>query len=170
MWTCKHCSRDVSDRDDECWNCGRGKNWKPGEPNPLPEVLAAETAIEKPPPPFSDSATGALRVIAFAVAIAGIVGGIVVLTNSPNAPSDIAVQFGNDLPTQIQSANRMIYLVVGWAQIIGAITTGIFLYVVAGIGDAVLDLWAARHNSDKPVSSTQSNNSLDASGGSVSRN
>ena len=153
MWTCKHCGQEADDHYDKCWNCGCGKNWTPGEPTALQKVLAAETASERAEPPFSGSATGALRVIAFAFAIVGIIGGIIVLTNSPNAPSDIAVRFGNDLPTQIQSANRMIYLVVGWAQIIGGITTGIFLYVVAGIGDAVLDLWAARHNGDEPVSS-----------------
>ena len=144
MWTCKHCGKEAEDKFDECWNCGCGKNWTPGEPTPLQKVLEAEATSEEKKPPFSDSATGALRVIGFLAAIAGIAGGIWVLANSPPAPSDIAVRYGNDLPTQIQSANRMVYLVVGWSQIVGGITTGIFLYVVAGIGDAVLDLWAAR--------------------------
>ena len=157
MWTCKHCGKEADDQYDECWNCGCGKNWTPGEPTPLQNVLAAEVASSRAKPPLSDSATGALRVIAFAFAIVGILGGIIVLTNSPNAPSETVVRFGNDLLTQIQSANRMIYLVVGWAQIIGGITTGIFLYVVAGIGDAVLDLWAAQRRGDEPISSQTAN-------------
>jgi hypothetical protein len=87
--------------------------------------------------------------IGYAVAILGTIGGIIVLVNAPAAPSDVALQFGNDLSAQIRSANRMIYLVAGCAQIVGGITTGIFLYVVAGIGDAVLDSWVTRHRDDK---------------------
>jgi hypothetical protein len=42
-------------------------------------------------------------------------------------------------------------LVIGCSQILAGITTGLFLYVVAGIGDAVLDSWLARHRDDEPV-------------------
>jgi hypothetical protein len=150
MWTCKYCSHEVADdRLDEYPNCGTGRNWIP--PTEIQSVAADSEAAETLPtskaPPFSDTATGFLRIIAFAVAIIGVIAGIIILTNAPSAPSDIAVRFrSDDLPTQIQSANRMLYSAVGWAQIIGGITTGVFLYVVAGIGDTVLDLWRAQQN------------------------
>jgi hypothetical protein len=150
MWTCKYCSHEVADdRLDECPNCGTGRNWIPPAETQsgTADSGVADTLPTSKAPPFSDTATGFLRIIAFAVAIIGMIAGIIILTNAPNAPSDIAVRFRtDDLPTQIQSANRMLYLVVGWAQIMGGVTTGVFLYVVAGIGDAVLDLWRAQQN------------------------
>jgi uncharacterized membrane protein len=156
MWTCKHCGEQVRGHFVECSSCGYVKNWSPPtETESLsPDAIVPEISSPAKTPPFSDAATGFLRILAFGIAIVGVIAGIVVLANSPTAPSDIAVRFGsNDLPTQIQSANRMLYLAVGWGQIIAGITTGVFLYVVAGIGDAVLDLWTAQQSEKQRVSS-----------------
>ncbi|HUS11035.1 MAG TPA: hypothetical protein VMZ30_11255 [Pyrinomonadaceae bacterium] len=75
-----------------------------------------------------------------AIGLIGVIAGIIVLANSPDAPSE----YSRDVLSQIQHTNRMFYLVLGWSQIVGGITTGVFLYVVAGIGEAVLDLWRAQ--------------------------
>jgi len=71
------------------------------------------------------------------MALIGVIAGIVVLVNAPDAPSDYA----KDALTEIQRTNRMVYFVLGWSQTIGGLVAGLLLYVVGGIGQAVLDLW-----------------------------
>jgi hypothetical protein len=75
------------------------------------------------------------------VGIIGVIAGAIVLSNSPEAPS----AYATDALTDIARANRMIYLVLGWSQIIGGLVTGLLLFVVGGIGQVVVDLWNDRN-------------------------
>jgi hypothetical protein len=116
---------------DECWNCGCGVNWSP--PKEREPVAADGTesngSTTSKAAPFSDSETGLLRFLGFAAAAIGVIGGLITLANIPDAP-----------------VLNMLYLAIGGAEIVSGVTTGVFLYVVAGIGDAVLDLWTAQQN------------------------
>jgi hypothetical protein len=142
MWTCKHCGHEVESQFDECSNCGTGINWSP--PTKAQAIVETSEAPETLPtskdPPYSTDSTAILRFLGFAIGIIGLIGGFIVLFNSPDAPSE----YSTDALSKIQSANRVVYMVLGWSQIVAGITTGVFLYVVAGIGEAVLDLWKAQ--------------------------
>lgn len=142
MWTCKHCGQEVESHIDECSNCGTGINWTPptGRQKIIQSNEVKKTVLPAKDPPYSTDSTSILRFVGLAIGIIGVIAGIVVLFNSPEAPSE----YSRDALSQIQNANRMVYLVVGWSQIVAGITAGVFLYVVAGIGDAVLDLWNAQ--------------------------
>lgn len=94
--------------------------------------------------PISTEALGFLRVVGSTVAILGIIAGILILVNTPEGPNDTAIKYRSDeLPVQIHRTTRLIYLSLGWGQIIGSIVIGVLLNVVAGIGNAVLDIWKA---------------------------
>lgn len=131
MWTCKSCGHQVEDNLDECSNCGTGINWSPPTDAQLSSdisnsgTLTTQTASNTGPIP--EVLTTFLRITGIAVAIIGLIAGLIVLTDTPQNP----------LST--------LYLMVGLAQIIGGLTAGALLYAVAGIGDAVRDLWKAQH-------------------------
>jgi hypothetical protein len=77
------------------------------------------------------------------VGIIGVFAGVIILSNSPDAPS----AYRTDALTEIARANRMTYLVLGWSQIIGGLVIGLLLFVVGGIGQVVVDLWNDRNAS-----------------------
>lgn len=83
--------------------------------------------------PISRAALTFVRIAGWAIAVISVIAGIVVLVNTPES-------------TYIAGASgvRVIYLAMGWSQIIGGIITGVLLNVVAGIGNAVLDIWNAK--------------------------
>ena len=143
MWTCKKCGQQrISDEWQECWNCTTGRDWVPPSDWVTPSDASANR-VERETAPLSRDLAGALSALGIAVALIGVIAGAVVLSNSPEAPS----AFRTDTLTQIERANRMVYLVLGWSQILGGIVTGLLLHVVGGIGQVVVDLW----NTQQPV-------------------
>ena len=60
-------------------------------------------------------------------------GGIFVIANSP-----ASLYYTTDV-----TGLRIIYLAIGCSLIVEGIITVVFLNVVAGIGNAVLDIWGA---------------------------
>jgi hypothetical protein len=147
MWTCKHCGYDNENNLHECWNCGTGRKWVPPTDAPAPVNASPEETTTSPnkEAPLSFEAASALTAVGIGIALIGIIAGIVVLINAPDTPSDYA----KDALTDIQRTNRMVYLVLGWSQIVGGLVTGLLLYVVGGIGQAVLDLWKAQQKSSR---------------------
>ena len=145
MWTCKHCGYENENNLHECWNCGTGINWVPPTDAPEPVSASPEDMTTSPnrAAPLSSEAASALTAVGIGIALIGIIAGIVVLVNTPDAPSDYAT----DALAQIQRTNRMVYFVLGWSQIVGGLVTGLLLYVVGGIGQVVVDLW----NEQQPV-------------------
>ncbi|MDX6272328.1 MAG: hypothetical protein QOD28_3551 [Acidobacteriota bacterium] len=144
MWECKYCGHKTNDDNlQECPNCGTGKDWKPPA-----DVQAFNQEVPEAPAtsavPIDTAMTTFLRLAGMALALFGIMAGIMILSNAPAAPASTVPLYGDPLPTQIQSATRTVYLVLGWAQIIGGVTGGVLLYTVACIGDAVRDLWKAQ--------------------------
>ena len=89
--------------------------------------------------PISVGALGFLRVIGWAIAILGVISGIIVLVNAPKAPL-----YSNQFEAQIMQMARLAYLSVGLGQIIGSIVTGTLFNVIASIGNTVLDIWKAQ--------------------------
>jgi hypothetical protein len=146
MWTCKHCGQENDNNLHECWNCGTGMNWVPPTDAPAPVNSQDETTIlPDKAAPLSFEAASALTAVGIGIALVGIIAGVIVLVNAPDAPNGYA----NDTLTEIQRTNRMTYLVLGWSQIIGGLVTGLLLYVVGGIGQVVLDLWKAQQDSPR---------------------
>lgn len=149
MWKCKSCGQDVENTFDECPNCGTGKNWTP--PADVQSFDAAEP--ESPPAakssPVNMMATTLLYTVGIGVAAIGVIAGLVTIGYAPDAPNALGVVYGDTLPLQIQRTTRMVYLTIGWAQIIGGITVGLLLYTVASIGEAVHDLWRASQDRSK---------------------
>jgi len=139
MWTCKHCGQEVEDNLHECWNCGTGINWVPPTDAPVFPFEQQTTSATESAPLSRDLAT-ALGALGIGIALIGLIAGIIVISNSPEAPS----AYSSDALTEIQRANRMTYLVLGWSQIIGGLVSGGLLYVVGGIGQVVVDLWDDR--------------------------
>lgn len=139
MWTCKKCGQQgINDEWQECWNCTTGRDWVP--PSDWVTPSAATKPVERETAPLSRDLAGALSALGIAVALIGVIAGAVVLSNSPEAPS----AFKTDALTQIERANRMVYLVLGWSQIVGGLVLGLLLFVVGGIGQVVVDLWNDR--------------------------
>jgi uncharacterized membrane protein YvbJ len=135
MWICKHCGHEVDDALNNCPKCKTGKYWGASETEKRSAGIAVEHAqLIGNRMPISNSAIGFLRFMGIVFAIIGVISGVVILANAPSQNDDIAALF------------RTIHFAVGFAQIIGGITTGVLLYVVAGIGKAVLDLWEAQKN------------------------
>jgi hypothetical protein len=142
MWKCKYCGQVVDNKQDECFNCGTGRNWSPPTDAQLSAasddgMLTTQAANNTGPIP--EVITGFLRVMGIAAAVIGLIAGLLVLMDAPAAPGR-TLPYG-DAP---QNPIRTLYLVFGWAQIIGGLTAGALLYAVAGIGDAVRDLWKAQ--------------------------
>ena len=142
MWTCKKCGNKLSDEWQECWRCNTGRDWVPPSDWVTRSDASANT-IEHKTTPLSRDLASALGALGIAVGIVGVIAGAVVLFNSPKAPS----AYSTDPLSDIQRANRVTYLVLGWSQIIGGLVTGLLLYVVGGIGQVVVDLWNDRHPS-----------------------
>lgn len=139
MWTCKKCGNKLSDEWQECWKCDTKRDWVPASDWVPPSETSANPIKDKTAPLSSDLAS-ALGALGIAVSIVGVIAGAVVLFNSPKAPST----YSTDALSDIQRANRMTYLVLGWSQIVGGLVTGLLLYVVGGIGQMVVDLWNDR--------------------------
>lgn len=148
MWECLYCHHEVADNFDECSNCGTGKNWKPSpDVQSFNQEVTETQAATSDAPAFDagtfSSATTLLRFVGFAMALIGVVAGGVILMDAPaERPTPLYGAVSGDSPF------RMVYLVIGWAYIVGGLTTGLLFYVVAGIGDAVRDVWRAAQ--DKP--------------------
>jgi hypothetical protein len=95
--------------------------------------------------PISNGTLYFIRSIGWAIAIIGVISGIKILVDAPEAPSDFDIRFyGDKLPVKIEQMVRLSYLSLGLGQIIGGIVTGTLLHVIAGIGDTVLDIWKAQ--------------------------
>jgi hypothetical protein len=110
--------------------------------NETNEPSASKLPRQIPTEPISRDALGFLRIVGVGVAILGIIAGGIILFNAPKGPSDIALQYSSgDLNVQLSRAVRLLHLSLGWGQIVGSIVTGVVLNVIAGIGDAVLDIW-----------------------------
>lgn len=92
MWTCKHCGYENENNLHECWNCGTGINWVP--PTDAPESVSASpedtTTSPNKAAPLSSEAASALTAVGIGIALIGIIAGIIVLVNAPDAPSDHA--------------------------------------------------------------------------------
>jgi hypothetical protein len=146
MWTCKKCGKEgINDEWQECWNCGTGRDWVPPSDWVVPtNPVAQQTTLSRKTAPLSSDLASALGALGIAVGILGVIAGSVVLFNSPEAPS----AYRTDALTQIERANRMTYLVLGWSQIVGGLVTGLLLYVVGGIGQVVVELWNDRKAAD----------------------
>ena len=148
MWECKYCGHQTEGNLHECANCGTGKDWTPPA-----DVQAFNQDVTEAPTtsavPIDTAMTTFLRLAGIALALFGIMEGIMILSNAPATPASTVPLYGDPLPTQIQSATRTVYLVLGWAQIIGGVTGGVLLYTVAGIGEAVRDLWVAQQERAK---------------------
>lgn len=140
MWTCKKCGNKLSDEWQECWKCNTKRDWIPPSDWVTPSDASANR-IEHRTAPLSSGLARALSALGMAVGIVGVFAGIIVLSNSPEAPS----AYRTDALTEIARANRMTYLVLGWSQIIGGLVTGLLLFVVGGIGQVVVDLWNDRN-------------------------
>jgi hypothetical protein len=140
MWTCKKCGNKLSDEWQECWKCNTGRDWVPPSDWVRPSDVSANR-IERKTAPLSSGVALALSALGMAVGIVGVIAGAIVLSNSPEAPS----AYRTDALTEIARANRMMYLVLGWSQIIGGLVTGLLLFVVGGIGQMVVDLWNDRN-------------------------
>src|SRR5690348_1525731 len=120
MWTCKKCGKaGINDEWHECWNCGTGRDWVPPSDWVMPSDTSANR-VEQKTAPLSRDLAGALSALGVVIGLVGVIAGAVVLSNSPEAPS----AFSTDALTDIARANRMTYLVLGWAQIIGGLVTG----------------------------------------------
>jgi hypothetical protein len=143
MWTCKHCGQEVENNLSECWNCGTGISWEPPTEASIPDASTTTSQTERiqKKAPLSVELTGALSAIGLVIGLIGLIGGIVVLYNAPSAPSSYA----SDKLSDIQGTNRVMYLALGWSQIISGTITGLLLYIVGRIGEAVLDIWKAQH-------------------------
>jgi hypothetical protein len=142
MWICKHCGHENENNLHECWNCGTGINWVPTTDASASVSASSDEAITPPKAaPLSNEAASALAAVGIGAGLIGIIAGIIVLVNAPDAPSDSAT----DALTQIQRTNHMVYIVLGWSQIVGGLVTGLLLFVVGGIGQAVVDLWNDRN-------------------------
>ena len=141
MWSCKKCGEEkIPDQWQDCPTCGTGKDWSP--PKDLPKavpVFPFEHEADDPPniPPLSSETAAALRAVGFVVGLISLIVGVVVISNSPEAPSAYSTTPLSD----IARANRVTYLVLGWSQIIGGPVIGLLLYVIGGIGQVVVDLW-----------------------------
>ena len=140
MWTCKKCGQQgINDEWQECWKCTTGRDWVP--PSDWVTPRSSTKPVERETAPLSRDLAGALSALGIAVALIGVIAGSVVLSNSPKAPS----AYLTDPLSDVARANRMVYLVVGWSQIVGGLVTGLLLYVVGGIGQVVVDLWNDRN-------------------------
>lgn len=128
----------------ECWNCGTGRDWVPPSdwiPPNDENFSQQQTTLRHKTAPLSSDLAGALSALGVAVAVIGVIAGAIVLFNSPEAPSS----YRTDALTEIERANRMTYLVLGWSQIVGGLVTGLLLHVVGGIGQVVVNLWEAQN-------------------------
>ena len=100
--------------------------------------------------PISSGHITFMKVAAWLVMIVGVIGGLITLLNAPKAPEE----FERFLPTtallyDIKSVNRIVYVALGWSQIIGSVITGSLLLMVANIGKATLDLWIAHKQKEQ---------------------
>lgn len=150
MWTCKKCGNKLSDEWQECWKCNTGRDWVPPSdwvtpPDAPVFPFEQQTTGAANSAPLSRDLASALGALGIAVGIVGVIAGAVVLFNSPEAPS----AYSTNPLTEIARANRMVYLVLGWSQIVGGLVTGLLLYVVGGIGQIVVDLWEAQNVSER---------------------
>lgn len=84
--------------------------------------------------PVSSDALGFLRIAGWAIAVISVIGGVVLLVNTPESRYYTTDVIGL----------RAMYLAIGCSQIVGGLVTGVLLNVVAGIGNAVLDIWKAQ--------------------------
>jgi hypothetical protein len=134
--------RQSNDAREECWNCGTGRDWIPPSDAPATPIEEQNTLSPRTAP-LSSGLARTLSALGMVVGIVGVIAGIMVLSNSPEAPS----AYRTDALTEIARANRMTYLVLGWSQIIGGLVIGLLLFVVGGIGQVVVDLWNDRNAS-----------------------
>jgi hypothetical protein len=140
MWTCKKCGQQgINDEWQECWNCTTGRDWVPPSDWITPAV--SPNRIQRKTAPLSRDLASVLCALGIAIGIVGVFAGGFILANSPEAPS----AYSTNPLTEIARANRMVYLVLGWSQIVGGLVIGLLLYVVGGIGQVVVDLWNDRN-------------------------
>lgn len=109
---------------------------------PLVEQIKPESKVVELSYPISLEHIQFVKVAAWVIAIGGVLSGFFILATAPEGPRDYErIMPSNELLLQIKSANHLMYIVIGWTQIIGGVVTGSIMLMIGNIGKTARDLW-----------------------------